>query len=391
MTPGPRPIRIAVVAPIMVRYDAISMSARDTVRAFAGDPGFSVLHFGIACDYPDVPHRRCDGLAGLLRDPDYRAADIAIFHFGIYHELFLALLAGGAQVRIVRFHNVTPARFVAPREQGTIEKSLIQIEILRRANEIWADSLTNMRDLLNRGFDSDRLRVIPLVVEDPPLSRLEDKAPDAVHVLYVGRFAPAKGLHDLVEAVARLPRGLVKVTLAGNTTWSAATYLDHVRSLIAQHGLSECVNFVGTVDDAERERLFREAHILAMPSYHEGFCRPVAEGFRAGCVPVVYDAYNLPLIANHLGRVVPTGDVDALAAAIGEVAAAIPAALASPSVAMLPLDRGATSAAQFTDLAHGHVAAFAYDVVKSEMRSRVCQLDALATGTAPIVEKSGAN
>ena len=43
------------------------------------------------------------------------------------------------------------------------------------------------------------------------------------------------------------------------------------------------------------------------------------EGLRAGCIPIGYASYNLPYIANKLGRMVPTGNVAALTAALDEV------------------------------------------------------------------------
>ena len=292
-------MRVAVVAPIMVRHDAISLSARDAVRSLAADPRFEVQHLGCVCDFPDIVHRPCGDIADLLLDPFYQTADAAIFHFGIHHSLFDALLAGGPPVRVVRFHNVTPMRFVAPAEMPVIERSLRQIEILRNADEIWADSPTNERDLLDRGFDPSRIRVIPLVVEDPDVATLAGKPAAPVRALYIGRIAASKGLHDLILAAARtgLPHGVLQVTIAGNTAWSDPGYLRKLHDLIASHELARVVHFVGTVDDSDRERLLHDAHILVVPSYHEGFCRPVAEGLRAGCVPLVYDAYNLPRIA----------------------------------------------------------------------------------------------
>jgi glycosyltransferase involved in cell wall biosynthesis len=87
-----------------------------------------------------------------------------------------------------------------------------------------------------------------------------------IHVLYVGRIAPSKGLHDLIPAVAQsgLPRGALRVTIAGNTAWSDPSYLMRPNDLIARHDLEDVVRFIGTIDDAERQRLFHVAHILAM-------------------------------------------------------------------------------------------------------------------------------
>ena len=360
----------------MVRYDAISLAARDTVRALAADPRVEVQHFGLACDFPEIAHRHCGDVSHLLLDPAYQAADAAIFHYGIEHSLFDALLTGGPPIRIVRFHNVTPAHLVSAADVPVIERSLRQIETLRRADEIWADSPANAQALLDRGFDPACLRVIPLVVEDPEFADLADKQGTPVEILYLGRIAPSKGLHDLIPAIvqARLPHGAIRVTVAGNTAWSEPSYLARLRGLIAQHDLAGVVNFAGTIDDAERERLLHAAHVLAIPSYHEGFCRPVAEGLRAGCVPLVYDAYNLPHIAAGLGRVVPTGDIAALAAALRDLVQALPAALALPTEPLLSLDRGPTSVAAFSDLAHRHTAHYAFDVVSARMRERLWQL-----------------
>jgi len=370
------PLRVAIVAPVMVKYDAISASVRDTMRALAGDRGFTPMFFGCTCDYCDVVFHRCRDVSDLLIDPDYLNSDIAIFHFGMYNNLFDALAAGGPPIRIVHFHNVTPACFVSEADRPAIARSLAQIDVLRRADEIWADSPTNARELLDRGFDPARIQILPIVVDKPAPANLADKAATPIELLYIGRIVPAKGLHDLVSAIAGLDlaAGTVRVSIVGNTAWSETSYLEKIRAQIGQHGLGDVVRFVGTVDDAERERLFHAAHILVIPSYHEGFCRPVVEGLRTGCVPVVYDGYNLPHIAAGLGRVVPTGDVPALTAAIRELVNILPTALAQPEAVLLDLDVGKVSIKEFTRLAQNHTAAFAFDAIGTQIRQRLLRI-----------------
>jgi glycosyltransferase involved in cell wall biosynthesis len=369
-------LNVAVVAPVMARYDAISLSARDTVRALAVDPRFEVQYCGTVCDFEGVAHRYCGDSSQLLLDPFYQGADAAIFHFGIYHDLFHALMAGGPRIRIVRFHNVTPARFVSAADVPLIEKSLRQIAILRVADEIWADSSVNAQELLDRGFDRDRLRIMPLVVEDPEMNDLAAKKQVPIEALYIGRIVPSKGLHDLISAIAKtgLRQCGFRVTIAGNTAWSDDNYIKRLRDLIRKLNVSDMVRFVGTISDLERERLLHGAHIVAIPSYHEGFCRPVVEGLRAGCVPVVYDGYNLPHIVAGLGRVVPTGDIIGLAAAMVELVRAFPLALEMPTARVLPLDRGLTSALEFSELANQHLASFTPEAVNSNIRNRLLEL-----------------
>lgn len=371
-----QPLRVAVVAPIMVRRDAISLAVRDTMRFLSKEAGFKSIHLGHACEYPEISHRQRNTSGELLLDPDYFTADAAIFHFGIYHGLFDALLGGGPGKKIVRFHNVTPPHLVRPADISLANRSLRQIDIFRFADEIWADSPSNAEHLLERGFDKDKIRVIPLVVEDPMPFKLAEKAKDRIFVLFIGRIAPSKGIHDLINAVARAPaiRNMIQVTIAGNMHWSDPVYVRELRSLIAKHRLEPVISFTGTIDDAERDRLLGEAHILAMPSYHEGFCRPVAEGFRAGVVPLVYDAYNLPHIANRLGCVVSTGDVEALAAGLSKLVLAQLDGLARPYEAGLPLDRGPTSVHEFDRLAQRWTQEFTFERIAAQTRERLLGL-----------------
>ncbi len=128
----------------------------------------------------------------------------------------------------------------------------------------------------------------------------------------------------------------------------------------------------GRCDSDELQRRYHQAHILAIPSYHEGFCRPVVEGLRAGCVPVGYASYHLPIVANGLGSLVAPGDVTALAAALTAMIESVAAARGTPKF-QLPLDRGPTSIAQFDALAGEHVAQFSFArfsaAVTGEIRS----------------------
>lgn len=360
----------------MLQRDAISLAVRDTMRFLSKDAGFEAIHLGHSCEYPEIAHRQRNTSAELLLDPGYNTADAAIFHFGIYHGLFDALLGGGPRAKIVRFHNVTPPHLVRPADIPVVERSLRQIDILRRADEIWADSPSNAEYLLGRGFDGDKIRVIPLVVEDPMPSKLSEKAKDRISILFVGRIAPSKGIHDLINAIARAPavRTMLRVTIAGNMHWSDPAYVRELQSLIEKHRLEPVISLTGTIDDAERDRLFGDAHIVAIPSYHEGFCRPVVEGFRAGCVPLVYDAYNLPHIANRLGCAVPTGDVGALAAALSKFVFALLDGMLKPDDPVLPLDRGPTSVRGFDNLAHQWTQEFTFERIAAETRDRVLQL-----------------
>src|SRR5208282_1283199 len=284
-------------------------------------------------DFPDVPCHIVSGTAELLVHPEYLDADLIIWHSGTYYELFNAALIGNGKARqIVRYHNTTPKQFLPESFWPDVERALHQRHHLRYVDGVWNDSLVNAEVAQAVGVAKDRNCVIPIPVDAPALSTLAEKARSPIDVLFVGRFVKSKGVSELIEALAALPRDRTpfRLTLVGNMEYSDRSYVDKLRNQIAACGLSRDVAWLGTVDDATLEELYRRAHILAIPSYHEGFCKPVIEGLRAGCIPVGYASDNLPYIANKLGRMVQTGDVAALTAALGEILKSLPGALAEP-------------------------------------------------------------
>jgi hypothetical protein len=129
-------------------------------------------------DFSDVPARIVRNVADLLLDPVFQAAEIIIYHFGIYCDLFDALIATkGRALQIVRFHNITPPEYIAPAYRPVIERSFLQVHNLKYADELWADSNVNADTLESVGIDRMRIKVIPLAVEQPSARTLGGKVP----------------------------------------------------------------------------------------------------------------------------------------------------------------------------------------------------------------------
>ena len=228
------------------------------------------------------------------------------------------------------------------------------------ADRLWPLTQTNAKVLIQAGLDAVRTEIINPVVQWPRRYQHNDKRPPPVEVLFVGRMTKSKGVLDLLEAVQRIgspPHPAFRVSLVGKP--NERSYVECVQDQVA--ALEPLVEFVGQCGDDELERRYHAAHILAIPSYHEGFCRPVAEGLRAGCIPVGYASYHLPIVANGLGRLVAPGNVGALAAALQSMIESVVESSGNPTGKSLPLDRGPTSVAEFDRLAGEHIAQFAFD------------------------------
>ncbi len=346
--------RVAIVAPIVVQHDAISTAVRNLWRMLAAEPGFDVSVLTHVNEHPELPARIIGGVAELLQDRAFCAADVLIYAFGIYNPLFDALLVGNGHARqIVRFHNITPPELLGPEAGPVIAKSFAQLHVLSCADRIWADSEENAAMLARHGVGVGKTEVLPLAVDWPPPATLASKPKTPVKALYVGRIVPSKGLADLIDALR--PEDGIALSVVGNLRFSDAPYLERCRTSARSRGLNDCVRFLGTVDSEELQELYYASHILAIPSYHEGFCKPVIEALRTGCVPVGYASSNLPAITGGLGRLVPERDVAALGSALRELATAL------RSGSELPLDVGPLGAADLDAAARRHVETFAFD------------------------------
>jgi glycosyltransferase involved in cell wall biosynthesis len=131
---------------------------------------------------------------------------------------------------------------------------------------------------------------------------------------------PRKGIRFLLEAAAKLvPKHPgVQVVIAGDGFERPA-----LEKLARDLGIAERTVFLGWVANSDLPVYFRSCAVSVIPSLEEGFGIPAAEAM--GCaVPVIAsDAGGLPEVVDdgRTGLVVPKGDADALAHALGTLLA----------------------------------------------------------------------
>src|SRR5208337_3596732 len=93
-----------------------------------------------------------------------------------------------------------------------------------------------------------------------------------------------------------------RFVIASNVSYSDPGYLETCKRFIERHGLALAVTIVESPDDDRLCELLADAHVLLLPTRHEGFCVPVVEALRAGAIPVGFDAGNMRNICGGLGR-----------------------------------------------------------------------------------------
>jgi D-inositol-3-phosphate glycosyltransferase len=102
-------------------------------------------------------------------------------------------------------------------------------------------------------------------------------------VLFVGRFAPLKGLDRLIRAVAHLRARHPAISLliiGGDGPKSRTTC--HYRDLAAELGIDDRVTFAGRVDQSDLPPYYSAADLLALPSHYESFGLVVLESLACG-------------------------------------------------------------------------------------------------------------
>jgi glycosyltransferase involved in cell wall biosynthesis len=193
----------------------------------------------------------------------------------------------------------------------------------RRAAQLVVASDLLAGQLAVEGF-ADRLTVVPpgRDVAPPPDGAPRDLRHGAtIALLCVGNWVPRKGILDLLEAVARLPPGAVRLHLAGDEQADPA-YAARVRHRLAGTDLAGRVVRHGPVARGEVARLYRDADVFVLPSVREPYGTVYGEAMAAGLPVVGWRAGNLPHLARHgrEGMLVDIGDLDALAAALSRLA-----------------------------------------------------------------------
>ncbi|HTO24944.1 MAG TPA: glycosyltransferase family 4 protein [Gaiellaceae bacterium] len=236
------------------------------------------------------------GLAQLRR----RRADVL-------HLQWLA--APELDARLLRPHlpSVFTAHDLLPRR--TAGKPALWRELLLRFDRVIVHSLNGRDTLAQIVGDASRLRVVshPVFPSDP------ERHDDGRTVLCFGVIRPYKGLGDAIEAVRRV--GDARLLVAGDPLEPVDRYRTAAEGLDVEWRL-------GYLPQSEVDRALGEATVALFPYRPElDQSGALLRALGAGVPAVAYDVGGIaePVARYGAGRVVPPGDVDALAAAVAEL------------------------------------------------------------------------
>lgn len=189
----------------------------------------------------------------------------------------------------------------------------------RRADVVLVDSRATGHDLVAEfGIDSAKMRVVYPGVEAPPVgdiaaTRQKYGLPER-YFLFLGTLQPRKNIARIAQAYARWraahPNDDAALVLAGGKGWLYDP---------AWTAGIEGVIMPGYVDDADKGALYAGALALVFPSLYEGFGFPVIEAMHCGTPVICSNTSSLPELAGDAALMVNPLDVDAIAAAMGQL------------------------------------------------------------------------
>lgn len=168
-------------------------------------------------------------------------------------------------------------------------------------------SQSTINDLQRLGFRGP-ITLVPIGLETIAAPTVERAAVPTF--LYVGRLAPSKRVHEILEAFRQFRRAdePARLWLVGD---GDPAYVRRLRLMATRSGIEGDVEFLGRLDPDAKHRRMAQAQALLVASVREGWGLVVTEAAACGTPSIVYDVPGLRDAVRHevTGLVVrPTPD-----------------------------------------------------------------------------------
>ena len=286
------------------------------VCAGLAEAGWDVLVSTVAAERPVPGSRARTDLAHVLSAiPD--GAKLLIDGL-IASPAATRLLPHASRIRMtVLLHMPLATALDTPHDDGARRS---ERAVLRAATGVVATSEWTRQQLLTRyGIPASQVHVAR-----PGVDRVAVPArPVRGHLICVGVLGPHKGQDLLVEALADLAERDWHCVLAGPLD-RHPSFVEQLEARITRLGYDHRVRLTGVLTGAALSQAYSTADLLVAPSRSETYGMTVAEALAHGLPVIAAAVGGLPEALGSAadgtrpGQLVPPGDRDALAAALGD-------------------------------------------------------------------------
>ncbi|MEO5588524.1 MAG: glycosyltransferase, partial [Gemmatimonadaceae bacterium] len=270
---------VAIAAPRASAEDAAAMIRQSGVEDLTLFPAISRGSFMVS-----------PSLVRWVRT-ESRRFDVVHIH-GLFNPVSSVSIraARRAGTAVVACPHGTLSRYTLAHRRTAIKRAYLWA--IERANVEHADALqfttsTERDEAVRHGIDfGDRAHIVPPpFISEPHNSVTGPTGNHPLAALFMSRIHPVKNVDGLLRAwqlvVQSEPNS--RLTIAGP---GEPALVDSLKRLAETLGIAHAVRFCGFVAHQEKESLFSQTTVFALPSRHENFGLVVLEAIAAG-IPVV--------------------------------------------------------------------------------------------------------
>ncbi len=282
----------------------------DLPERVAVEPGFDVVHVPagpVDLAKEDLPNHVEEFADWVAKDMEHFQPDV------IHANYWLSGVAGRLLKQqfslplLTTFH--TLARVKA--ESGDREpesRARAEAEVMACADAVLANATAEAEQLVQY-YDADptRIEIVPPGVDHALFSpgnqagaRWALKTNDDPLLVFVGRIQPLKGVDVAVEALALAERKDARLWIVGGASGKGGgAEVDRIRSLIADRGLTERVEFIPAQPHHLLSTYYRAADICLVPSRSESFGLVALEAAACGAPTIASAVGGLLTLVDH--------------------------------------------------------------------------------------------
>jgi glycosyltransferase involved in cell wall biosynthesis len=255
----------------------------------------------------------------------------ALFKLDVLHSpSFILPLAGFGCKQVLTVHDLTafsnPEWHIPLR--GSLPYRAVVTFSIRRADAVLVPSLHVKETVLEliRGIRPEKVQVVPWGIgprfreynKDEILNAVKELDLPEKYILSVGTVEPRKNLSSLIRAYDSLMDHSDRdehLVFAGSAGWGIEEFLE----IISTSRHADKIRYLGYVPGRILPLLYAGARLFVYPSFKEGFGFPPLEAMSTGTPTIASDSSSMSENLASAARLVPPGDVEALAQSMREI------------------------------------------------------------------------
>ena len=173
-------------------------------------------------------------------------------------------------------------------------------------------------EFFEKNFRVKKLMVIRNPVEHKQPVVIKQKSDSTVVFLFLGRIADHKGIFDLMSLIIKEQdslRGKCKFLIGGNHE------VDRLKKTIAEGGVDDLAEYIGWVQDDEKDHYFYQSDYFILPTYYEAMPMTILEALSYGKPVITTPVGSIPEVIEHNknGFLFPPGNIEELKKIIFDV------------------------------------------------------------------------